>query len=173
MKNLQNGKRNAGKLHSWQKAAIAIIAIAAVALSVWYHIPLKKDTSITVINSKDSESYVNVRLDLDIYRSFLFPTEIRGQLQFGDVTYIPWAKEEFGFFKIISKKIKGDIVSPVCINSSNIGHIGTEELAGIGHDRMLSDLIYIQYLEFDRHYNVKALTLFRICDGSSIWNSSE
>lgn len=104
MKNLQNGKKNAGKLHSWQKAAIAIIAIAAVALSVWYHIPLKNYTSITVINAEDSGNYVNVRLDLDIYRSFFFPTEIRGQIQFGDVTYISWVKEELGFFQRISKK---------------------------------------------------------------------
>lgn len=173
MKNVQSGKKSVVKPHSWKKTTIAIIAIVAVVLSIWYHIPLKKNTSITVYNSEDSGSNVNISLDLLIYRSFVFSTEICGQLQFEDVKYLSWTREQFGFFEGVSKKIKGEIVTPVWINSSNIGDIGSEEPAGIGHGRMLSDLIYILNLEFDGHYNVEMLSLMKTSDGSSIWNSSE
>lgn len=153
--------------HSKRKIVVTVILLTMMMLSfsIWYYIPVKSHTLLEVFSSSGSK--ITISADLSISRSFFSPLAIKGQIIFGDTTFKAWVLSEsanVNFFEQIQKKIKGKVNPSIFVNESNFGK---------STDILLSDLLFIHSIQFDKSYCIQGITFILTSDGSSIWSGSK
>ena len=145
--------------------AILILIALAVAFTVSYYTPVQVNKTMTVF-SKDGLSS-DVQLNLTLHRSFFRPTVVRGQIEINGVKYVDWSVDDLSNRYIWDRfilKIKGITNNAVFINESNFGK---------GQDVLISDLIWIQMITFDKHYSVKNISFTQTIGDGVFWNSEK
>lgn len=144
---------------------VVILIALAVAFTVSYYTPIQVNKTMTVF-SKDGLSS-DVQLNLTLHRSFFKPTVVRGQIELNGVKYVDWTVDDlsrYNIFERLIQKSKGITNEAVFVNESNFGK---------GQDVLISDLIWIIMIKFDKHYSVKQISFLQTIGDGVFWNSEK
>ena len=142
--------------------AVSVLLIVAVGALVWYHIPVKTSAAVELYCDDPAAGTLSAEFDLSISRSLLSQPAVNGTIRIGDTEYVVWVRQDYGFFESIRRKFEGKLDIPVFVNQNNFGH---------GTELVLSDLLWLQSIQFEDNYKIESVSLSLKSDDYGIWSS--
>lgn len=122
-------------------AILISLAVFFCVFTIWYHIPVSSDCSLTLSDSGGHTC--DATFSLVLYRSFFSPTVIRGKIVLDGTEYTNWVKNDLSLREKFSAKMDGRMDPYLFANAANFGK---------STDTLLRDLLVLNDIRFDRQY---------------------